>query len=366
MNKKVFLENNKKELAKMIAEINKNNDDALSDYLMERAYEIVNKAKNDIDLITIKERLISEVKNFEIEDNYYEEELEYDDNEEMPIYVDDDSRSLDALQQYRREVEKFPLLTPEQEKELFRKYKNGDEYAKELIINSNLRLVMKIAGRYKGSGIQILDLIQEGNIGLQIAVERFDLNRGTKLSTYASHWIRQSIQRIIPEMSLQYRIPVHVEESKWKIIKAEREIAYTKGREATFEELADLTGIDIEHIRIIKTATTQAASLHKPVGDEADTELGDMIADEQPSVEETSIQSHLQEDIMKAMDNDLTEKEKKVIIDRFGFETGTCRTLEMIGDDFHVTRERIRQIEAKALRKLYRKERHTGLRDYLD
>lgn len=204
-------------------------------------------------------------------------------------------------------------------------------------------------------------------MGLQKAVERFDVNRGNKLSTYATWWIRQYIKRIFPDMSLQYRIPVHIEENKCKIIRAEREIYYDKGREATLEEVASLTGIDENEILRIKMATTQAASLHKPVNEEEDTELGDMIADDKQSVEDVSIHSQLHDDIMAMLERDLNERERDIIIARYGLLNGDGgRTLQVVSKDYNVTRERIRQIECKALHKLRRKEKNTGLIDYLN
>ena len=364
MNKKEFLEKNKDDIAKMISEININNNAAISDYLMDKIIEVIDKSEKEINLPAIKEKLVKELGGFETE-NYYEEDDTDIDTEQL-VYEEDNSYCEDALQLYRKDVEKYQVLTPEQEKELFIRYNNGDQAAKELLINSNLRLVMKIAGRYKVNSIQMLDLIQEGNIGLQTAVERFDVSMGNKLSTYAIWWIKQAIKKAIPDMALQYRIPVHIEQNKWKIIKAEREVYNASGREATLEELSNLTGIDIEEIKRIKIATIQATSIYKTINEDDDTSLGDMIADDKVSVEGTSMQTQLHEEIMKALDNDLTEREKRVIIERYGLNSGSISTLEMVARDQHVTRERIRQIEVKALHKLRRKEKYTGLSEYLD
>ena len=271
MDNNEFSVNNKTESNKIISSLSINTSKNFSNYSITE--DIPNEESFKFD----DEILVSEFDN--IDTSYYDD-VDLEDSVYEPNYNDNDNYGLNALQQYRHDVEQFPLLTTEQEKELFNRYKNGDLGAKELIINSNLRLVMKIANEYKGSGVQVLDLIQEGNIGLQKAVERFDIDKGYKLSTYATWWIRQAIMRFIPSASLQYHIPVHVDANKWKIIKAERDIAFNLGREATMQELVAKTGIDAEEIKRIKIATTRAASLHKSVGEEEDAVLGDLIADD--------------------------------------------------------------------------------------
>ena len=365
MNKKGFLEKNKNELAEIINKLNKENDESFADYLMATAIEIEKSTGYRLGLKDLENRLLKEVENLNNDNNYADESFDDSDT----VLIDNENLyTVDPLQQYRNEIERYPLLTAEKEKELFIRYKNGDESAKELLINSNLRLVMKIAKRYKGSGIKILDLIQEGNIGLVKAVERFDVKKGNKLSTYATWWIRQAITRYIPSAYLQYSIPVHVEEKKWQIYKALDKIYYQTGKEATDEQISKATGIEVAEVRRIRRVTSPATSTNMVINDDKDSSLEDFIPEDEnkKNIEQINMLKQLKEDLYKTMNECLTEKEKKIIIDRFGFEDNHVRTLEEVSQDYNVTRERIRQIEAKALKKMYRKAENTSLHDYLD
>lgn len=272
----------------------------------------------------------------------------------------------DAVRMYLKEIGKVPLLTGEQERELAIRMEQGDEDAKKKLCESNLRLVVSIAKRYLNRGLSFLDLIQEGNLGLIKAVDKFDYTKGYKFSTYATWWIRQAITRSIADQARTIRIPVHMVETINKLIRISRQLLQELGREPTSEEIAKEMGITVEKVREIKKISQDPVSLETPIGEEEDSHLGDFIPDDDvPAPVESAAYSMLKEQLMEVLDT-LSEREKKVLMLRFGLEDGRPRTLEEVGKEFNVTRERIRQIEAKALRKLRHPSRSKKLRDYLE
>ena len=272
----------------------------------------------------------------------------------------------DPVRMYFKEIGKVPLLTAEEEKELAIKIEQGDEDAKKKLCESNLRLVVSIARRYLNRGLSFLDLIQEGNLGLIKAVEKFDYTKGYKFSTYATWWIRQAITRSIADQARTIRIPVHMVETINKLIRISRQLLQEFGREPTSEEIAKEMGITVEKVREIKKISQDPVSLETPIGEEEDSHLGDFIPDEDiPSPVDAAAYSMLQKQLREVLDT-LSDREKKVLILRFGLDDGRPRTLEEVGKEFNVTRERIRQIEAKALRKLRHPSRSKKLKDYLE
>jgi len=272
----------------------------------------------------------------------------------------------DPVRMYFKEIGKVPLLTAEEERELAIRIEQGDEEAKKKLCESNLRLVVSIARRYLNRGLSFLDLIQEGNLGLIKAVEKFDYTKGYKFSTYATWWIRQAITRSIADQARTIRIPVHMVETINKLIRISRQLLQEYGREPTSEEIAKEMGISVEKVREIKKISQDPVSLETPIGEEEDSHLGDFIPDEDiPSPIDAASYSMLQKQLREVLET-LSEREKKVLILRFGLDDGRPRTLEEVGKEFNVTRERIRQIEAKALRKLRHPSRSKKLRDYLE
>ncbi len=272
----------------------------------------------------------------------------------------------DPVRLYLKEIGKVPLLSKEEEFDLAKRAREGDSAAKERLAEANLRLVVSIARRYGGRGMQLLDLIQEGNLGLIKAVERFDYEKGYKFSTYATWWIRQAITRSIADQSRTIRIPVHMVESINRTKKVQRELTQEFGREPTFEELAEKLHTSPEQIREIIKNSQDTVSLESPIGEEEDSQLGDFIRDEQITLPaKAAAFSVLQEEIGEVMKS-LTDREREVLELRFGLEGGEAKTLEEVGQLFHVTRERIRQIEAKALRKLRHPNRSRKLKDFLE
>ncbi|HBT49957.1 MAG: RNA polymerase sigma factor [Caldanaerobacter subterraneus] len=272
----------------------------------------------------------------------------------------------DPVRMYLKEIGKIPLLTPEEEIELAKRIEQGDEEAKKRLIEANLRLVVSIAKRYVGRGMLFLDLIQEGNLGLLKAVEKFDYRKGYKFSTYATWWIRQAITRAIADQARTIRIPVHMVETINKLIRVQRQLLQELGREPTPEELAKEMGMPEEKVREILKIAQEPVSLETPIGEEEDSHLGDFIPDEDaPAPAEAAAYTMLKEQLMDVLDT-LTPREEKVLRLRFGLDDGRARTLEEVGKEFNVTRERIRQIEAKALRKLRHPSRSKKLKDFLD
>ena len=271
----------------------------------------------------------------------------------------------DPVRMYLREIGKIPLLTYEEEADLAQKIVNGDEESKKKLAESNLRLVVSIAKKYVGRGMLFLDLIQEGNMGLIKAVEKFDYNKGFKFSTYATWWIRQAITRAIADQARTIRIPVHMVETINKLIRTSRQLLQQNGREPTPEEIAKEMEISVDKVMEIQKIAQDPVSLETPIGEEEDSHLGDFIQDEDsPAPQDSAAHTLLREQLEEVMDT-LTPREAMVLKLRFGLEDGKARTLEEVGKQFDVTRERIRQIEAKALRKLRHPSRSKKLRDYM-
>lgn len=272
----------------------------------------------------------------------------------------------DPVRMYLKEIGKVPLLTADEEIELAKRMEAGDEYAKMKLCEANLRLVVSIAKRYVGRGMLFLDLIQEGNLGLIKAVDKFDYRKGYKFSTYATWWIRQAITRSIADQARTIRIPVHMVETINKLIRVSRQLLQTYGREPSPEEIAKEMGITVDKVREIQKITQEPVSLETPIGEEEDSHLGDFIPDDDvPAPAEAAAFSMLKEQLVEVLDT-LTDREQKVLKLRFGLDDGRSRTLEEVGKEFDVTRERIRQIEAKALRKLRHPSRSKKLKDYLE
>ena len=296
-----------------------------------------------------------------------EEEGEVDvDMEKIDLTVPDGVSIEDPVRMYLKEIGKVPLLSADEEIELAKRMAEGDEDAKKRLAEANLRLVVSIAKRYVGRGMLFLDLIQEGNLGLIKAVEKFDYQKGFKFSTYATWWIRQAITRAIADQARTIRIPVHMVETINKLIRVSRQLLQELGREPLPEEIAKEMDMPVERVREILKISQEPVSLETPIGEEEDSHLGDFIQDDNvPVPAEAAAQTLLKEQLNEVLDT-LTEREQKVLRLRFGMNDGRARTLEEVGKEFDVTRERIRQIEAKALRKLRHPSRSRKLRDYLD
>ncbi len=271
----------------------------------------------------------------------------------------------DPVRMYLKEIGKVPLLSADEEIELAQRMEQGDELAKRKLAEANLRLVVSIAKRYVGRGMQFLDLIQEGNLGLIKAVEKFDYRKGYKFSTYATWWIRQAITRAIADQARTIRIPVHMVETINKLIRVSRQLLQELGRDPQPDEIAKEMGISEEKVREIMKIAQEPVSLETPIGEEEDSHLGDFIPDDVPAPAEAAAFAMLKEQLMDVLDT-LTPREEKVLRLRFGLDDGRARTLEEVGREFKVTRERIRQIEAKALRKLRHPSRSKKLKDFLD
>ena len=288
------------------------------------------------------------------------------DMEKIDLSVPDGISIEDPVRMYLKEIGKVPLLSADEEVELAKRMAEGDEDAKKRLAEANLRLVVSIAKRYVGRGMLFLDLIQEGNLGLIKAVEKFDYHKGFKFSTYATWWIRQAITRAIADQARTIRIPVHMVETINKLIRVSRQLLQELGREPTPEEIAAELDMPVERVREILKISQEPVSLETPIGEEEDSHLGDFIQDDNvPVPAEAAAQTLLEEQLDEVLDT-LTEREQKVLRLRFGMDDGRARTLEEVGKEFDVTRERIRQIEAKALRKLRHPSRSRKLRDYLD
>lgn len=287
-------------------------------------------------------------------------------NEPIDLSVPEGISIDDPVRMYLKEIGKVPLLTAEEEIEIAKRLEAGDETAKQKLAEANLRLVVSIAKRYVGRGMLFLDLIQEGNLGLIKAVEKFDYRKGFKFSTYATWWIRQAITRAIADQARTIRIPVHMVETINKLIRVSRQLLQQYGREPTPEEIAAEMGISEAKVREIIKIAQEPVSLETPIGEEEDSHLGDFIPDDDaPAPAEAASFTLMKEQLMDVLDT-LTPREEKVLRLRFGLDDGHQRTLEEVGKEFNVTRERIRQIEAKALRKLRHPSRSKKLRDYLD
>ena len=373
--KSTFLEKLKKlvELAKGkhnaldVTEINNFfTGDDLSTEQMEQIYSYLEN--HGIDVIPV------------IDDNLLAEDpllLDDDDDERFMKDSDEDDIDLDAIdllegigtedpvRMYLKEIGTVPLLSADEEMELAKKKAEGDEQAKERLIEANLRLVVSIAKRYTGRGMSFLDLVQEGNLGLIKGVEKFDYTKGYKLSTYATWWIRQSVTRALADQARTIRVPVHMVETINKMSKMQRKLTLELGYEPSVSELAEALEMSEDKVMEIMQIAREPASLETPIGEEDDSNLGDFVADSNAVTPEGNVESVMLREHIDALLGDLKERERQVIVLRFGLEDGHPRTLEEVGKEFNVTRERIRQIEAKALRKLRNPVRSKRIRDFL-
>jgi len=344
----------------------------------EEILEVLDEEELDVENM---EKLMETIENLGIEVTGFNEESlsdieaglsnvdnmnEYGEEESDNVLAQDGLIIDDPVKMYLKEIGKVDLLSTEQELELAEKMANGDERAKQKLVESNLRLVVSIAKRYVGRGMFFLDLIQEGNLGLMKAVEKFDYTKGYKFSTYATWWIRQAITRAIADQARTIRIPVHMVETINKVLRVSRQLLQELGREATTEEIANKMNMSVEKVRDIMKLAQEPVSLETPIGEEEDSHLGDFIPDDDaPAPAEAASYTLLREQLCEVL-HTLTPREEHVLKLRFGLEDGRSRTLEEVGKVFNITRERIRQIEAKALRKLRHPSRSKRLRDYLD
>ncbi|MDK2807912.1 MAG: polymerase primary sigma factor [Clostridiales bacterium] len=343
--------------------------------------EEVNDFFSDMELDADKiERIYSFLENkgvdiLRITDDFSDEDiiLEVENDDEEKEDVDSYDISIpegvsieDPVRMYLKEIGKVPLLNADEEIELAKRMEEGDAEAKKRLAEANLRLVVSIAKRYVGRGMLFLDLIQEGNLGLIKAVEKFDYTKGYKFSTYATWWIRQAITRAIADQARTIRIPVHMVETINKLIRVQRQLLQELGREPSLEEIAAQMNMPLERVREIQKISQEPVSLETPIGEEEDSHLGDFIQDDNvPVPSDAAAFTLLKEQLVEVLGT-LTEREQKVLRLRFGLDDGRARTLEEVGKEFNVTRERIRQIEAKALRKLRHPSRSRKLKDYLE
>lgn len=329
---------------------------------LDQIYDFLENSKVDVLSISGEELDLDE-------DLFLEEDIEEEeeiDMESIDLSVPEGVSVEDPVRMYLKEIGKVPLLSSEDEIELAKKIELGDEESKQRLTEANLRLVVSIAKRYVGRGMQFLDLIQEGNLGLIKAVEKFDYRKGYKFSTYATWWIRQAITRAIADQARTIRIPVHMVETINRLVRVSRQLLQELGREPVPEEIAARADMQVERVREIMKVSQEPVSLETPIGEEEDSHLGDFIQDDQVAVPaDAATFTMLHEQLMEVLDT-LTEREQKVLKLRFGLNDGRPRTLEEVGKEFNVTRERIRQIEAKALRKLRHPSRSKKLKDYLD
>ena len=332
---------------------------------MEKVYEYLEANHIDVLRVSGDGDGIEELDDVDDSDSVLTDEDDVD-REKIDLSVPDGISIEDPVRMYLKEIGKVPLLSADEEVELAKRMAEGDEDAKKRLAEANLRLVVSIAKRYVGRGMLFLDLIQEGNLGLIKAVEKFDYHKGFKFSTYATWWIRQAITRAIADQARTIRIPVHMVETINKLIRVSRQLLQELGREPTPEEIAAELDMPVERVGEILKISQEPVSLETPIGEEEDSHLGDFIQDDNvPVPAEAAAQTLLKEQLDEVLDT-LTEREQKVLRLRFGMDDGRARTLEEVGKEFDVTRERIRQIEAKALRKLRHPSRSRKLRDYLD
>ena len=306
-----------------------------------------------------------------MDDDDIDDDIILDDEDEVEVEkidlsVPDGVSIEDPVRMYLKEIGKVPLLSAEEEIELAKRMELGDQEAKKRLAEANLRLVVSIAKRYVGRGMLFLDLIQEGNLGLIKAVEKFDYRKGYKFSTYATWWIRQAITRAIADQARTIRIPVHMVETINKLIRVSRQLLQELGREPSPEEIAAEMNMPVDRVREILKISQEPVSLETPIGEEEDSHLGDFIQDDNVPVPADAAAFTLLKEQLEEVLGTLTEREQKVLTLRFGLEDGRARTLEEVGKEFNVTRERIRQIEAKALRKLRHPSRSRKLKDYLE
>ena len=343
-------------------DLDKDQMDEIYDALIGKGIEIVMENEpDDLDLMEIDDEDVDDPEvDAVIAENPEAKEIDLEATISKNIAVDD------PVRMYLKEIGKVPLLTAQEEIDLAKRMEAGDEYAKQKLCEANLRLVVSIAKKYVGRGMLFLDLIQEGNLGLIKAVDKFDWTKGYKFSTYATWWIRQAITRSIADQARTIRIPVHMVETINKLIRVSRQLLQEEGRAPTPDEIAEEMGISVEKVREILKIAQEPVSLETPIGEEEDSHLGDFIPDDDaPAPAEAAAFSMLKEQLVDVLGT-LTEREQKVLKLRFGLEDGRARTLEEVGKKFDVTRERIRQIEAKALRKLRHPTRSKKLKDYLE
>ena len=320
---------------------------------------------NGIDVLRIQDNDMDDLIIGDDDDLNLSEEDEVD-MENIDLSVPEGVSIEDPVRMYLKEIGKVPLLSAEEEITLAKRMENGDESAKKRLAEANLRLVVSIAKRYVGRGMLFLDLIQEGNLGLIKAVEKFDYRKGYKFSTYATWWIRQAITRAIADQARTIRIPVHMVETINKLIRVSRQLLQELGREPQPEEIAKEMNMSVDRVREILKISQEPVSLETPIGEEEDSHLGDFIQDDNvPVPADAAAFTLLKEQLVEVLGT-LTEREQKVLRLRFGLDDGRARTLEEVGKEFNVTRERIRQIEAKALRNLRHPSRSRKLKDYLD
>ncbi|MCK6129895.1 RNA polymerase sigma factor RpoD [Parvimonas micra] len=325
--------------------------------LAENQVEFIDEGENLEDIEIVEDLIDLEDEKEDAED----EEIKLEDFSDLKGFNIDDPDKM-----YLKEIGKIPLLSADEERILAENMEAGDIEAKKKLAETNLRLVVSIAKRYVGRGMQFLDLIQEGNMGLMKAVEKFDFRRGFKFSTYATWWIRQAITRSIADQARTIRIPVHMVETINKLVRIERQLVQELGREPTNEEISEHMGIEVDKVNEIRKIAQEPVSLETPIGEEDDSHLGDFIEDETAiAPDEAANFSMLKEQLNQVLST-LSDREKKVLELRFGLNDGTPRTLEEVGKEFEVTRERIRQIEAKALRKLKHPSRSQKLKDFLE
>lgn len=343
-------------------ELDKDQMDEIYETLMGKGIEVTMESEpDDIELMEIEDEDVDDPDvEAVIAENPEAKEIDLEATISKNISIDD------PVRMYLKEIGKVPLLTAQEEIELAKRMEAGDEYAKQKLCEANLRLVVSIAKKYVGRGMLFLDLIQEGNLGLIKAVDKFDWTKGYKFSTYATWWIRQAITRSIADQARTIRIPVHMVETINKLIRVSRQLLQEEGREPSPDEIAEEMGISVEKVREILKIAQEPVSLETPIGEEEDSHLGDFIPDDDaPAPAEAAAFSMLKEQLVDVLGT-LTEREQKVLKLRFGLEDGRARTLEEVGKKFDVTRERIRQIEAKALRKLRHPTRSKKLKDYLE
>ena len=337
-------------------------DGELSSVQIDKLYSVLEENEIDVLEIDVDKEVDPDADGSDLD-------IPKDETEDMikdDLTIPDTISTEDPVRLYLKEIGKVPLLTAEEEVDLAKRMGDGDEEAKHKLTEANLRLVVSIAKRYVGRGMLFLDLIQEGNLGLIKAVEKFDYTKGFKFSTYATWWIRQAITRAIADQARTIRIPVHMVETINKLMRVQRQLLQELGREPTEEEIAAEMNLSVERVREILKIAQEPVSLETPIGEEEDSHLGDFIQDENvPVPAEAAARMLLKEQLDEVLDT-LTEREQKVLRLRFGMNDGRARTLEEVGKEFDVTRERIRQIEAKALRKLRHPSRSRKLRDFLD
>ena len=330
---------------------------------MEKVYDFLEASGVDVLRISGNDDSLMLDDDAELDKLDDEEEIELD---KIDLSVPEGVSIEDPVRMYLKEIGKVSLLTADEEIELAKRMEQGDEDAKKRLAEANLRLVVSIAKRYVGRGMLFLDLIQEGNLGLIKAVEKFDYRKGYKFSTYATWWIRQAITRAIADQARTIRIPVHMVETINKLIRVSRQLLQELGREPTPEEIAKEMDMSVERVREILKISQEPVSLETPIGEEEDSHLGDFIQDDNvPVPADAAAFTLLKEQLVEVLST-LTDREQKVLRLRFGLDDGRARTLEEVGKEFNVTRERIRQIEAKALRKLRHPSRSRKLKDYLD